>query len=139
MIALITFVTGTLQYVVQGRQQRANQFIEMRRRFLENVVFRDLLSLLAKDSLDLKHASIQDRRNLVGFLEEVALLVDSKIIREDVAYYMFGYYVNLIYKSENFWEGLDREGPYWQVFRKFAERMKDHQPRLGIEGRSAQF
>lgn len=136
LIALITFVTGTFQYVMQGRAMRANQFIEMRRRFLEDPVFRDLLTLLATDDPRLAESTIQDRRNLVGFLEEVALLMDSKLLKPDVAFYMFGYYASLISNSKHFWIGLDKDGPYWMVFRKFAKDLAAYKPELkGYTGR----
>lgn len=127
-IALVTFVTGTVQYVRQGRQQRATHFLEMRRRFLEDASFRTVLSLLATNDPGLKDVPVQDRRNLVGLLEEVALLVNARLISADVAYYMFGYYVLLIDSCEPFWHGLDRNSEYWTVFRNFAQTMAQHQP-----------
>lgn len=128
VIALITFVTGTIQYIMQGRHQRAAQFIEMRRRFLDNPSFREILNLLDGDSPRLAETSVQDRRNLVGFLEEIALLVESRLLRADVAFYMFGYYVSLIGRSTHFWTGLDREGSYWRVFREFEGRLAKLHP-----------
>lgn len=124
IITLITFVTGVAQYVRQGHQLRATQFVEMRRRFLEDASFRDILNLLASDHPALKDVPIQDRRNFVGFLEEVALMVNSKVLRPEVAHYMFGYYVLLVDGSEHFWEGLDKSSQYWSLFRAFASRMK---------------
>jgi hypothetical protein len=36
---------------------------------------------------------------------------------------MFGYYAIRCWKSEAFWVGLDRESPYWGLFRSFAVEM----------------
>lgn len=123
-VTLITFMMGVIQYARQGHDARATQFVQMRRRFLEDPAFRDLLNLLARDDPRLAQMPIQDRRNFVGFFEEVALMVNSKIIKPGVAHYMFGYYVLLVDRSEHFWEGLDRTSVYWEVFRQFAEQMK---------------
>jgi hypothetical protein len=123
LVALITFVTGTYQFIRQSRMVRTDQFVQMRRRFLENPAFRDILNLLATDDPALAHCSVQDRRNLVGFLEEVGLMVKSDMIRPAVAHYMFGYYVRAIARSEHFWEGLDPHSEYWTVFREFAENL----------------
>ena len=60
----------------------------------------------------------------MGFLEEVALMVNSGLIRKEVAHYMFGYYVLLTDRCENFWDGLDRDSQYWSVFRQLAAQMK---------------
>lgn len=122
-IALITFLHGVLEYGRQGHQARAQNFVEMRRRFLENELFRQILNLLATDDPRLEQVPVQDRRNFVGFLEEVALMVNSRLISRSVAHYMFGYYVLLTDQSKHFWQDLDRPSVYWSVFRNLAEKM----------------
>ncbi|HSI74203.1 MAG TPA: hypothetical protein VK934_13585 [Fimbriimonas sp.] len=124
VVALVTFFFGFLEYWRQNNQHRASRFVEMRRRFLENELFRDILNLLATDDPALRTISIQDRRNFGGFLEEVALMVNSKMISPTVALYMFGDYVLLTNRSENFWHGLNKDGLYWTVFREFATEME---------------
>jgi hypothetical protein len=125
IVALITFFFGVLEFARQGHQSRASRFVEMRRRFLENLLFRDILNLMATDDPRLREIPIQDRRNFGGFLEEVALMVNSRLIAPEVAHYMFGDYVLLTDRSKNFWHGLDKDGVYWTVFREFAAQM-DH-------------
>ncbi|RYG75324.1 hypothetical protein EON77_11335, partial [bacterium] len=92
-VAFITLWTGMAQWARAQHAARAEQFVAMRRRFLEDLTFRRLLDLLANGSADLSRESVQDRRNLVGFLEEVGLLVNSGLLRFQVARYMFGPYV----------------------------------------------
>jgi len=125
VIALTTFFSGMFEYIRQGHQHRAANFLQMRRRFLEDPMFRDLLNLMASDSPELRKTPIQDRRNFVGFLEEVALMVNSRLIRKEVAHYMFGYYVLLTDRCDNFWDGLDRDSQYWSVFRQLSKQMKE--------------
>lgn len=123
LIALVTFMTGTWQFMRQARYTRVQNFLELRRRFLEDPVFRDLLNRLAVNDPTLAEAPIQDRRNLVGFFEEIALLINSGVLRPLVANYMFGYYVALIGRSDPFWQGLDRDSVYWTVFRRLEARL----------------
>ena len=123
-IAFITLWQGLFQYTRNNHAARANQFIQMRRRFLEEKSFQEILTLIHEKCDDVATKSIQDRRNLVGYFEEVALMVNSGLIRPEVAHYMFGYYVVLIYDCEKFWENLDRQGDYWAVFRAFAKKMR---------------
>jgi hypothetical protein len=123
-IAFITLWQGLFQYTRQNHAARANQFIQMRRRFLEEKSFQEILTLIHENCDDISTKSIQDRRNLVGYFEEVALMVNSGLIRPEVAHYMFGYYVVLIDDCEKFWEGLDRQGDYWAVFRAFVGKMR---------------
>jgi hypothetical protein len=124
IIALTTFFTGVLEYARQGSQNRAQNFVQMRRRFMENETFRDVCTMLMTDDPRLRDVPLQDKRNFGGFIEEVALMVNARQIRMETAHYMFGYYVILCWKSENFWEGLDRESIYWTLFRDFAEQMR---------------
>lgn len=130
IVALSTLLTGVIEYIRRGRQERAQTFVTMRRRFLETPQYREILDLLqAKDSR-LREISIQEKRNFVGFLEEVALLTNSKLLSKQVAHYMFGYYVLLTESSHDFWEGLDRDSEYWTVFRAFAKEMDESACRL---------
>ncbi len=124
VLALTTFLSGMLEYIRQGHQHRAANFVQMRRRFLEDPLFRDILNLLASDAPALKKTPIQDRRNFVGFLEEVAVMVNSGLIKKEIAHYMFGYYVLLTDRCDHFWDGLDRQSQYWSVFRRFASDMR---------------
>lgn len=124
VIGLITFFFGALEYMRQNRQSRVQAFIEMRRRFLETPRFRELLELLASDDERLKQVGVQDKRNFLGFLEEIALMVESDLIKREVAGYMFGHYVSLSRQSKNLWFGLDPGSVYWTVFHRFAEDME---------------
>lgn len=123
VIAFLTLWQGLFQYSRQGHATRASQFIQMRRRFLEDETFRTILNLIATNDGRVSEVAIQDRRNLVGFLEEVALMMNSGLIRPEVAHYMFGYYALKIDSCAEFWTDLDRESKYWQVFREFVHQM----------------
>lgn len=122
-IALTTFWSGMVQYSRQNHAKRAEQFVQMRRRFLEDPLFREILNYLATDDERLCQVSIQDRRNFIGFLEEVALMVNSRMIRPQIARYMFGYYVSLADQSRHIWHNLDKESEYWTVFRDYARQL----------------
>lgn len=124
LVALITFVRGVTEYAAQGHEKRATQFVEMRRRYLETPEFQVILGMLINDEPGLAEINPQQRRNFLGFIEEIALMVNSGLIREEVAHYMFGRYVCLANKSENLWKGLDRDSLYWEVFRRFAAQME---------------
>ena len=76
IIALVTFFFGYLEYLRQGRQHSAAAFVQMRRRFLESDRFQHILKLLSDDDPSVREISIQDRRNFIGFFEEIALMVN---------------------------------------------------------------
>lgn len=124
VVGFIGLLSGAVEYRRQRRHIRAQHFIDLRRRFLENDRFRGILDLLASDDPRLANTSVQDRRNLVGFMEEVAIMVDSRLVKLDIAHYMFGYYVLLVANSTHFWEGLNPESEYWTLFRHFVDELK---------------
>lgn len=127
VIALVTFVTGTLEYRRRGRHERAETFVTMRRRFHDSGEFRHILDMLSTDDPRLRDASHQERRNLVGYLEEVGLMVNSGLLKPAVAKFMFGSYVELVTRSEHFWDGLDPDSEHWTVFRRFSRRLESVQ------------
>jgi hypothetical protein len=124
IIAVLGFLATAIEYFRRGRQERAQHFLELRRRFLETPEFKALLNKLQTNDPTIAQDNIQERRNLVGFLEEVALLYEAKLLTRQVAHYMFGYYVRLVAQSEHFWVGLDPESSYWTVFWRFAKELE---------------
>jgi len=131
MIAISTFLSGVVEFVRQGRQHRAENLVQMRRRFLETTQYREILDMLQSGDPAIAKSSIQERRNFVGFLEEIALMVNSRLIRPEVAQYMFGYYVLLVARCDPFWEGLNRKDLYWTLFNHFAVEMEKMEKQPG--------
>lgn len=124
-IALFTLVKSLLEYMSQGAQKRAEQFIVMRKRFKENVDFKEMLDLLERDDPKLAKIPFKEKRDLLGFFEEIALMTNTGLIRRPVAHYMFGYYAIKCWESENFWEGVNRRAIYWALFRDFVDQMRE--------------
>lgn len=120
VVAVATLASTALEARRRNRQHRAETFVLMRRRFLDSAEFQQILSLLHEDSPELAELPVQSRRNFAGFIEEVALMTNSRLLSPMVASYMFGRYVVLTDKSVNFWKGLDKDERYWALFRQFA-------------------
>lgn len=120
--ALIGLLASASEYLLRGRVERAKQFVELRRRFLEDPSFRDILELLDSDSPLLAEVPLQSRRNFIGFLEELGLMVNSRLVKVKVAHYMFGHYIGLAAKSRHLWAGLDPESRYWTMFWHTAKK-----------------
>ena len=79
---------------------------------------------LNEDNSALIDRPFKEKRELLGFFEEIALMVNSNLIRKHVAHYMFGYYVIRCWDSAYFWQNMERDSPYWALFKHFAEDMK---------------
>ena len=95
-----------------------------------NEKFLEICACLDNDEAKLKDLPWKDKRDFLGFFEEVALMVNSRLIRLPVAHYMFGYYALLCWRSEKFWGDLERGSIYWALFRDFAERLAEEEQRF---------
>jgi hypothetical protein len=132
IIGLITLIFGLFQYRKSLLQKRSEQFLEMRKRYVDNTDFQKLFSMLETDDAKLREIPYKLKLRLLGFYEELALLVNSKLIKKEVAFYMFAYHAIRIWESNNFWSckgfGLvDKNSPYWSRFMKFAIDMRNYQ------------
>ncbi|MBL7997049.1 MAG: hypothetical protein JNL32_00285 [Candidatus Kapabacteria bacterium] len=124
LVALFTFINGIIEYGRQGRQKRADQFVIIRRRLKENETFKHLTDMALRNDPALADVLPADKRDLLGLFEEAALMMNSGLIRKEVAHYMFGSYVIACYESEYFWVNLNRTELYWQLFNDFAMQMQ---------------
>jgi hypothetical protein len=138
-IALGTLINGLAEYTHQGAQKRAEHFLTMRKRLKESEVFEELCSLLETDDPRLSGLSFKDKRSLLGLFEEVALMMNSGLIREDVAHYMFGYYAIRCWESQNFWSDVNRDSIYWALFKDFVEKMKAIETSFSFRSRRYRF
>ncbi|WP_164983919.1 hypothetical protein [Cellulomonas endophytica] len=131
VVGLLTLVKAVNEYRRQGTIKRIEFFLEARNRLKTNASFQQIVQLLESDHPDLRDVPMQNKIDFLGFFEEVALLVTSRVIRREVAQYMFGYYALKTWESENFWllaerpeRPLDKVNePYWVLFRGFIASM----------------
>jgi hypothetical protein len=103
VLALLTLGKGVFEYTTKNTLDRFSKFQEMRKRLKDNAEFREILNLAETNNPALKDVSFAVKRDLVGFFEEIALMVYSGILRKEVAQYMFGYYAIRLYDADNFW------------------------------------
>jgi len=129
IVAFLTFLKALSEYRRQGTIRRIEFFLEARKRLKGSENFQKIINLLEKESPDLKRVDLGDKIQFVGFFEEIALLVNSKVVDPKIANYMFGYYARKCWNSQHFWElesrpekPLDKwNDPYWVIFRSFIE------------------
>jgi hypothetical protein len=124
IIATCTLLKGVIEYAYQGKQKRAEHFFDLRKKLKENEVFKKICLAIDSDSILLQSIPFEDKRDFLGLFEEVAIMRNSKLIKSDIAFYMFGYYAVRCWESSNFWETVNRESAYWMIFKKFAEDAK---------------
>ena len=124
LVTTITLILGILEYRRRGKIKRIEMFLETRRRFKENSEFKNIFEQLEMNDPKLRQISWEMKLQLLGFFEEVALLVNSKIIKKHIAHYMFGYYAIRCWESTYFCSGVNKKSNYWSVMNDFVKNMK---------------
>ena len=66
----------------------------------------------------------------MGFFEDIAFLMNSGLIRKEVASYMFAGDAIKAWNDDLFWSNDSREHPYWSLLKDFVSEMKDYETRL---------
>jgi len=122
---------ATTEYLRRGSARRARQFFALRARLRNDVSFNNICELLEHEPEEgerLSKIPLHEKDAFISLFHEIYLLLNSGIMNDEVAYYMFGYYALMCAKSERFWNGLIRESPYYRLFFAFVQRLKKHAP-----------
>jgi hypothetical protein len=118
-IATGTFVKGVIEYRNQNALRRFEKFLELETLFKGDDIYR-ICMLLEHDSEDLRKIDVKERQKFLGFYELVAIMHNSKILKSEIAHYMFGYYAIRCLDSVNFWTEINKQSGYWALFVAFA-------------------
>jgi hypothetical protein len=120
--AAVGLAMGYLEYLRQGRQRRAEKYFELVRAFAK---FDEVIDLLRTDSPKLKRLKAGDKERFLGFYEDLALLIHSGLIQEDLAIYAFGYWLDRVWESKHFWaDPKNKEDAYWFLMRQLHFRIQ---------------
>jgi hypothetical protein len=121
----VGLVMGYFEYQRQGRQRRAEKYFELVREFAK---FDEILDLLRNDSPALKKLKPYQRERFLTFYEDLALLINSNLIQEHLAFYAFGYWLDRAWDSKNFWQDpKNKEDSYWFLMRQMYFRMRNRE------------
>ncbi len=123
-VALLTLIKAVFEYTKQNAQKRAEHYTLLREEFKKEGRFTDLFELLEEDAPSLTELPFEKKQDLIGFYEDIALAVNSGLLKKEVAHYMFAYYALRCWDSKHFWENINRESHYWTLFRHFVIEMK---------------
>ncbi len=144
-VAIATLSYSLFVYWRRTRLDRVKHFTSLKKEFLTDQALFRITELLEEErqrreltatdvaripSQDKWHdawqkVQSQDKRHYVYFFEHVALLLRARLIRQELACYMFGYCAVLCADSRFFWSSdFPREEQYWLVFFNFVENMR---------------
>jgi len=128
-VTLATFLKTIFEYRLQGRQKRMELVDKLMNRIWADESLRNLMNLLNDDNVELKNTPELVKYELLGLYEQIAISINSGLIKKNVAHYFFGYYVISCWNSKNFWskgesEEIDKFEYYWIVLKNFASQMQ---------------
>jgi hypothetical protein len=129
MIGIISLIKAIIEFKLQGRQKRADYFDNLKNRLRTDEKLFNITRCLEEDSQDLRNINHLDKYYFLGFFEQIAVGVNSRLIKKNVAHYFFGYFAIRCWESTNFWylseqEEIAKNEYYWNTFKKFVESMK---------------
>ncbi len=122
--SIFTALLAVLEYKKQGKQKRVELLEHYRMKFQTDEYCKAINPLIEEDSENLKNVDQMHKYYYLGLFEELAVLINSRIIRVDTVYYFFGYYALNTWKSENFWGTVNRNSIYWKEFSNFVKLME---------------
>jgi hypothetical protein len=124
-VALATLIKALIEYHRSLVLRRVEHFAKLRDEFLKDESLARITELLERNDARLSEVSTREKWRYLSFFEQVALLVRARLIREELAGYMFGYYALLCDRSESFWSvSFPKNRAYWPLFFDFVEHMR---------------
>ena len=106
VVTCIAFIAALLQYLRSRKDIRAKQFLELRNYFRNNASFQTIIQQLytetGKQNFD--PILMNERIEFMAFFEDIAFLMNSKLLNEEVAYYMFGGDAITAWNNDWFWD-----------------------------------
>jgi len=136
LTALGTFIKVICEYRLQGRQKRAQLFNKFKEVLLTDYRMVSITDLLEDNHPNLEIIPLMNKYYFLGFYEQIAISVNSKLLNKNIAYYMFGYFALRCWESNNFWAEINRDSYYWSLFKRFVDTMQKienrnlHSPKL---------
>ena len=126
-LVLIGFFRGIRTYIRDGRLKRFEKYQQMQSRYRQDpsiqAVFRWLYpEQFEGDEERRPPVTENDKLNFMGFYEELAIMVNSRIMTPKAAYYTFGF------DAVKFWERASddlKNDQSWKLFKSFAEHANE--------------
>ncbi len=132
IVGLLALIKGVIEYSRNNAMKRAEYFSELHKQLNEVVVLSQICKYLDTNSLYLTKLGYAKKYHFLSFFETVALMVNTGLLKKDLAHYMFSYYAIRCYESKNFWADMNKNSPYWTLFCSFADEMKRIEERCKV-------
>ena len=128
IIALSVFLKGVIEFVHSNAIRRYEKFHQMSVRFDENAEIQKVCDLLHGANGSAETLTTQQKEVFICFLEEIYFMMNTGIMKRDLALYTFGYYGKMALDSEQFWQGLNKNEPFYVHFVEFCRLASSYRP-----------
>jgi hypothetical protein len=122
VVAAATLIKGYREYVQQNRQKRFEYVASRKDKAAKNENFQKIVRLLQAGNdapvEEWNQITLNDRIEFLTYYEEIALMVNSKFIRREVAHYELGQHLVRGWESDAFWNITVDVGQGRLYFRK---------------------
>jgi hypothetical protein len=123
---------GYREFIRDNSLKRLEKFEQMKNKYDKDEQMQKVIKALNfkqdnpqhfKDTVEALDAN--DKRAFLMFIEEIALLNNSRILSTDFVFYNFSWDAILAYETDEFWDQnrIKKDDPYWALFRSFCEKM----------------
>jgi hypothetical protein len=129
IVSFTLLLLALVQYRKAEKQKSAEHFFKLRDKYNTDATFVKIREIIdSPDNRDIssREINIDDKRKFLGFYEEIAIMVKSGLIKEELAFYMFGYYAVRCNKMDAFTSYINEDKEYWEIFSEFAAKMKNY-------------
>jgi hypothetical protein len=131
VVAVCVFAKSIYEYTLQNKLKRFEKYQDIAGQWDENKDLQKIRQLLEfEDKEKLAKAAANTKENFIHCYEDIAVMYESGLLSERMAFYMFGYYAIRSYQSKEFWNGLDKSDVYFTLFCRFAARMEVIEKRI---------
>ena len=81
--------------------------------------------MLDKESDEIQNILYKDRYDFIGVFEDIAIMMNSGLIKKEIVHYMLAYYAIRCWENDLFWKEINRDCVYWRLFKDFVLQMKE--------------
>lgn len=131
VVAVCVFAKSIYEYTLQNKLKRFEKYQDIAGQWDENKDLQAVKLLLdLEDENALAKADPDMKQNFIHGYEDIAVMCESGLLSEKMAFYMFGNYAIRSNQSKGFWKGLDENAYYYTLFHRFAVRMAAIEKRI---------
>lgn len=128
VIGLAAFIKGVVELMHSNAIRRYEKFHEMSVRFDESTEIQKVCGLLHGSNSSTDSVTVQEREVFICFMEEVFFMVNSGLMKLELALYSFGYYARLALDNPQFWQALNRDEGFYVHFVRFCTLARQYRP-----------